>query len=393
MTKNLKIVIAFIIFSLQIYAQEENKDFYVTKGKGYEFHFFDDAYLLQLDFRGQFRASFPYNGFPVDVSDFDEERANFGINRARIKIGGYVNKPYFTYYFEQDIRNFNLLDFRAQFEKYDYFKVRIGQWKARYSRERIISSGKQTGLERSLINRPFTIDRQQGLSFYGNLDGGGAANMSYWVSAFTGMGRGGTTNDDNSLMYMTRLQWNPNGKDLGFSGSDLKYHDKFISSLAIAGVTNTSRYTRFSTSGGGQLYGYEPGVDGQYKIDQFLIESAFKYRGLSWQQEFHYKNIDDKINFEETTLLGNYIQLGYFFHHIIPGVPKQFEVFARHSYYDPNNDIKDNNNYEYTVGLNWFFKGHRNKLTFDYSYLDYNEFISSHETGNRFRLQWDVSIF
>ena len=46
----------------------------------------------------------------------------------------------------------------------------------------------------------------------------------------------------------------------------------------MAAVTNTSKFTRFSTSGGGQLYGYEPGVDGQYKVDQFMFETAFKYK-------------------------------------------------------------------------------------------------------------------
>ena len=50
-----------------------------------------------------------------------------------------------NFYLEQDIRGGNLLDFRAQIEKLSYLKFRVGQWKARYSRERVISSGKQTG--------------------------------------------------------------------------------------------------------------------------------------------------------------------------------------------------------------------------------------------------------
>ena len=92
-------------------AQEEKKDFYITKGKGFEFHFFDDNYLLQVDFRGQFRASYPYDDFPVLSTDFDADKASLEINRARIKIGGYVFKPYYTFYFEQDIKDANLLGF------------------------------------------------------------------------------------------------------------------------------------------------------------------------------------------------------------------------------------------------------------------------------------------
>jgi len=386
-------IFLLLFFSFPLLAQEKNKDFYITKGKGFEFHFFEDQYLLQVDFRGQFRASYPYDAFPIVSDDFNDDETTIGISRARIKIGGHVYKSYYTFYFEQDIKGANLLDFRVQIEKYAFLKLRVGQWKARYTRERVISSGKQQGLERSLINRVFTIDRQQGISLFGNLDGGGAANFSYWTSIFTGMGRGSSTNDDKNLMYLLRLQWNPNGEVVGFSGSDLEYHKKFISSIAFAGVTNTSAYTAFSTRGGEQLFGFEPGEDGQYKVDQLLFETAFKYRGISWQQELHYKNIDDKVNLEQTSLIGNYFQIGYFFHYAFPKFPKSLEIFARQAFYDANIDMAGNNNYEYTIGCNWFFKGHKNKLTFDYSYIEYNEFDPTFESGNRFRIQWDISIF
>lgn len=373
--------------------EKDKKDFYLKKGKGFEFHFDQDKYMFYIDFRGQFRASYPHNNFPTNEDDFSDDDINMGISRARIKFGGYVGEPAYNFYLEQDIRGGNLLDFRAQIEKLSYLKLRVGQWKARYSRERIISSGKQTGLERSLINRIFTIDRQQGVGLYGNLDGGGAANFNYWAEILTGSGRGGSVGDDDNLMYMMRMQWNPNGKELGFSGSDLKFHEKFVSSVAIAAVTNTSKYTRFSTSGGGQLYGYEPGVDGQYKVDQFLFETAFKYRGLSFDQELHYKNIDDKVNNDETLLIGNYFQVGYFFHYLIDKFPKPLEVFARQAFFDPDTDISGNNNYEYTFGLNWFFKGHKNKLTIDYSYLQFNQFTIEDNIDHMVRIQWDVSIF
>ena len=394
------IIVVFCFFCISnSYSQEEEKkkndgiDFYLKKGKGFEFHFDEDKYMFYIDFRGQFRASYPHQNFPTIEDDFSDDDINMGISRARIKFGGYVGEPGFNFYLEQDVRGGNLLDFRAQIEKLSYLKFRVGQWKARYSRERIISSGKQTGLERSLINRIFTIDRQQGIGFYGNLDGGGAANFNYWLEILTGSGRGGSVGDDDNLMYMTRLQWNPNGKELGFSGSDLKFHEKFVSSVALAAVTNTSRFTRFSTSGGGQLYGYEPGVDGQYKVDQFLFETAFKYRGLSFDQELHYKNIDDKVNLEETLLMGNYFQVGYFFHNLFDKFPKPLEVFARQAFFDPDTNISGNTNYEYTFGLNWFFKGHKNKLTIDYSYLDYNQFKIEDNTDHMVRIQWDVSIF
>mgnify|MGYP001117553729 CR=1 FL=1 len=387
------IFLIILLFSYHGYGQNKKSDFYFTKGKGFELHFFDDAYLLQIDFRGQFRTTYKHDEAPAFGEDFTQENTNFKINRARIKIGGHVYKSYYKYYFEQGIVGGNLLDFRVMIEKYPFLKLKVGQWKARYSRERIISSGKQQDVDRSIVNSVFTIDRQQGVSLYGNLGNKGVANFSYWASAFSGTGRGGSSNDDNTLMYLLRLQWNPNGEVLKFLGSDLKKHQKFISSFAIAGVTNTSKFTQFSTRGGGQLPGFDDGVDGQYKVDQYLFETAFKYKGLSWQQEFHYKNIDDRVKLEQTTLIGNYFQVGYFFHEVFEKFPKPLEIFARQAFYNPNTDISGNNNYEYTFGCNWFFKGHKNKLTLDYSYLQTDQSDFLYSKGNRVRLQWDISIF
>ncbi len=78
-------------------------------------------------------------------------------------------------------------------------------------------------------------------------------------------------------MYLLRLQWNPIGTPLKLVGSDLKYHKKLISSIAVAGVTNTSPYTAFSTNGGEQLIGFENEEGKIYKVNQLLFETAFKY--------------------------------------------------------------------------------------------------------------------
>jgi hypothetical protein len=77
---------------------------------------------------------------------------------------------------------------------------------------------------------------------------------------FTGTGRGGGVNDDDDLMYMVRLQWNPLGRKVWFTGSDLARSEAALS-LGAAGVTNRSPCTRFSGGGGGQLPGFEAGAD------------------------------------------------------------------------------------------------------------------------------------
>jgi hypothetical protein len=366
----------------------------ITYGtKGFELSTTDGNYRLQIQSRLQFKYSYPFDTDPVTFSDFQEEKTQtFKINRARLKVGGNVFQPWIKYYWEYDFPGTNLLDFRLMLEKFKFIKLKVGQWKIHYNRERIISSGKQQTVERSILTRPFTIDRQQGISLYGRLKGKSVADFNYWFSVLSGTGRGSTSNDDRYLMFMSRLQWNVFGRELNFSSSDTKYHEKPTGLIAIAGVTNRSPYTRFSTGGGGQLEGFESGEPGQYRVSQFLVETAFMFKGLSWQQEFHWKEIYDKINDEITALLGNYIQLGYFFHYWWNSVPKPLEAAFRFAFYDPDRNIEGDHRHEYSFNLNWFFKEHLNKLTAEISYLDLQRSLSEVVSGWRFRLQWDVSI-
>jgi len=203
----------------------------------------------------------------------------------------------------------------------------------------VISYGIQQTAERSILMRAFTVDRQQGISAYGILAGNGALNFNYWQSVFMGTGRGSTWDDDGKMMYMSRIQWNPTGKSMRFTGSDLEYHEKFIMLIALAGVTNQSPYTRFSQGVGGQLSGFEEGETGQYWVNQLMAETAGKYRGFSWQQELHYKQIIDHINNIETEMAGNLIQAGYFLGQLWESFPEELEIFARHAFYFPGMNI------------------------------------------------------
>ncbi len=362
--------------------------------KGFQLSTLDNNYSLQLGGRLQFRFATPSDQNPLSYDEvFDTTEPVFKINRARLKVGGNAFKPYLEYYFEYELSQSNLLDFRVMFKKWKEMSIKIGQWKTYFNRERVISSGKQQMVERSIINRPFTIDRQQGISFYGRLFENSLTDITYHLSILTGTGRGATVNDDGHLMYVGRLQWNFLGREVSMSGSDLDFTEKPTALVALAGATNRSPYTRFSQAGGGQLEGFEDGLPGQYRVNQFMIETAFKYRGFSWQSEIHTKTIDDKLNLQETTLTGNYFQAGYFFSNIVDFVPKSLEVAGRFATYRLNIDVPDNLEHEYAMAFNWFFKGgHRNKITTEFTYFDFETALEDQASGWRFRVQWDISF-
>jgi len=310
-----------------------------------------------------------------------------------LKVGGHAYRPWLKYYWEYELSQSNLLDFRLMIEKWDWINFKVGQWKVEFTRERFISSGEQQMIERSLINRPFTVDRQQGITVYGHLKGNGLADFNYWLAVLTGTGRGNSQNDDSKLMYFGRLQWNFLGRTLEFEGSDLEIHQEPVGIIAVAVVTNRSPYTRFSQAGGGSLEGFEDGASGQYRVNQLNVETAFKYRGFSWQSELHWKDIIDKLdNDAATQLRGFYVQGGYFFNQVLPWWPEPLEFAVRHASFRPDVALSGNTQHETSFDFNWFFNGHKNKLTAEVSYFKFLTEELDYAKGWRYRLQWDISL-
>ena len=362
--------------------------------KGFEFQTKDDKFSMQIQARLQFRFATPGDQDPVTFDDYEQgKKPVFKINRARLKVGGHVFQPWLSYYWEYELSQSNLLDFRLMIEKWDWLSFKVGQWKVEFTRERFISSGEQELVDRSFINRPFTVDRQQGVEVYGHLKSHGPIDFNYWLATLTGTGRGSTSNDDNHLMYFGRLQWNFLGRSVPFEGGDMEFHKKPAAIIAIAAVTNQSPYTRFSQAGGGYLAGFENGLPGQYRVNQSNIETALMYRGFSWQSEWHHKNIINTLGNDSTTkMTGFYVQAGYFFHYLLPWWPKQMEAAARHAQYRPDATLKNNIQTESSFDLNWFFNGHKNKLTAELSYFSSQDESLQLATGFRYRLQWDISL-
>src|SRR5262245_42940711 len=375
------LVTLLIFISSSLSAQEMEEDTAASATlkynmhKGFEFKTRDNRFMLQIQSRLQFRFATPEDADPVTYDDFTgEEKPTFKINRARLKVGGHAFQPWLKYYREYELSQSNLLNFTVMVEKWDWLKFQVGQFKVEYTRERRISSGEQQMVDRSVINRPFTIDRQQGAEIYGRLKGKGIADFNYWLGTFTGTGRGSTQNDDSHLMYFGRVQWNFTGIYLDFEGSDLEIHEKPAGVLALSAVTNQSPYTRFSQAGGGSLEGYENGQPGQYRVTQANLETAFMYKGFSWQSEAHWKEIIDKLNNDHTDVLhGYYVQAGYFFHQAFDWWPKPLEVAMRNAGYMPNNEADQTKKRETSLAFNWFFRGHKNKLTAETSYFNYDK--------------------
>ena len=376
----------------------------------------DGLFSTTLQWRVQGRWTYPGRSDPLDQTAFDDHaESSFELRRIRMKIGGHGYQPWIHYYFEIDLQpgrsfdgasdaNVRLLDWRISLARYPWATLMLGQWKINYNRERVDSSGKQTFVERSIVNRVFTLDRQIGVMLHGRLNPGTPADMHYYAGIWSGGGRGLEGNDDDNMMYMGRLQWNVFGRELQWRQSDTTFHARPAASLSMAGYTTIGKCTRWSSNGCGELRGFiEDGQarDGQFRVEGVQVGTAFKYRGFAWQHENHWKRVKDggrdadamlmpaeDVRASQAELFGGYFQAGYFLHYLMPVIPKPLETALRYAYVDSEVAGFDDFRQEWTGALNWFFAGHRNKVTLDASFLTLNRSA----TERRVRLQWDVSF-
>jgi phosphate-selective porin OprO/OprP len=379
---------------------------------GFELKTRDGSFATQLQWRIQSRWSYPDSEEFTTTSDFtDNPESTFELRRVRMKIGGHGYESWLNYYFEIDLQPtreagaeseesaVRLLDGRITLDKFSYLSLRLGQWKVPYNRERRDSSGRLQFVERSIVNEFFTIDRQIGAMAYGRLAPGTVFDSHYYAGVYTGSGRG-EANDDGNMMYFGRYQWNFLGRVLEFSQSDVEYHEVPAGNLAFAAYTTVGICTQWSSSGCGALPGFpspSAAFDGQFRVEGMVEEFAFKWRGLSIQHEYHWKQIKNNGLPEgapghKTNLMGSYSQIGYFPHYLVPIIPRPLEAAFRYAFVDPDVSVSNDKLQEFTTAINWFFAGHQNKLTLDASYLTLAQPAGNEQTEQRIRLQWDVSF-
>ena len=172
-------------------SEEEGFKLFEYGSKGLDIRSRDGNFATHVELRAQLR--FTSRDFDDPIAPNPDERVgDFVVNRARLKIGGHAYRPWLTYYFEYDFVRSVLLDLRFTLQASDELRLRVGQWKVPYNRERVDSSGKQQFAERSIVTPWFTLDRQQGAALFGRLWKGTRADSWYNVGVFSATGRGGS---------------------------------------------------------------------------------------------------------------------------------------------------------------------------------------------------------
>lgn len=373
---------------------------------GFEIRTDDNQFSLAIQNRIQTRFSDPFDSDPRTLADLDRTESSFMIRRARTKLTGHAYVPWLKYYLQYDWAQPVLRDLTLTMDKYPWAQVRVGRGKVTYNNERVASSGSQQFVNRSIVNDIFTVDRQQGIEIKGRLFADKWYDMTYYTGVFTGAGMSVRTNDDRNLMYSGRLQWNALGGELAFAQSDVEIHEKPALNIAVAANTNRSRCTAFETDasscrtltdfrlGRARYLTATTAAAGQYRINQMMEEVNFKWKGFSFLHEFHAKNIQDTVtNDDDTTLLGGFVQAGFFPHEQMPLIPKNIEVAGRYAFVDMDNGRRNDKQTELSGVINYYLQGHFNKLSVQLSRLSVEDPIRVQEdTENRLWAQWELTF-
>ena len=225
-------MLAFIGLSTNIALAEPLKGFTTFKpGKGFILQTDNGNYELQLRTRLQILSDTTF----IKGEDIESK---FMLRRARVVFKGHYYNPNNIFKLELAIspkdlgmsetkpaKNSPLLDYYFGFTQLRDLSFKLGQYKVPFTRERVISSGNLSLVDRSIVNKEFTVDRDTGIEIYSKDLFGLGKHLRYHAGVYSGLGRNVTSTHDFNLMYLGRIEILPAGefKD-DYSYVDFKRH-------------------------------------------------------------------------------------------------------------------------------------------------------------------------
>lgn len=336
----------------------------------------DGDYSFNMGFRFQTRFTYRDND-----EDFDEpDKTDIDVRRARLCFGGNIYSKDVNYYVEIDGDSFevNLRDYYVWWSPLEELNIKTGYFKVPANRQWNSSGFKLLFQDRSIASDAFRQDRDYGLDIFGRpFDD----HMEYHAAVFRGVGQnpskvlGRDENIDNELLYVLTARYYPfgwyNSYNLatGWDETDVKYEEKFKAVIGASIVYNAKERDK-------KL------ADTDSVIGN--IDAGMRYRGFTWDSEYYIRSNDPEADGGDSiTSDGFYTQAGYFI------IPKKLELAVRYSLFDPDNDMPDDLQREYSTGVNYYFRGHRSKIQADVSHF-VTDTEDTDKNENRFRLQYQM---
>jgi phosphate-selective porin OprO and OprP len=368
-------IIAVIIFSVlsspAIAQTQAPLSFFTKKGKGFGLVTKDSTFSLNFQFRMQNRATY----VSKSESDFDPESFEFRVRRLRFKFEGFVYNPKLTYYIQLSVSRGDM-DWRVTdnslinsspnivrdaviyYSPSKQVRFGFGQTKLPGNRQRVVSSGDQQFVDRSIVNATFNIDRDFG--FFAQYTG----NYLNLRGALTsGEGRNAlperASPSNKGLAYTGRVELLPFGKFTGtndYIEGDLEREPTPKVSIAATYSFN-DQAVRVAGQLGNDLYRPR-------SIRNFEADILFKYNGWAFYNEYMQRDANNPVTVNDAGRTrhifvgdGYLSQLSYLF-------KNNFEVAGRITQITPQSQIEDLERQirQFEFGVTKYLVGHRLKV-------------------------------
>lgn len=366
-------------------------------GKGFAFATVDKRFSLVIRARIQPRFELEHPNAPRGSTE-----DVFQLRRARLQLQGNLfgihNKYYIQFGFtprdmtgglivgDGSPRRNPLRDARLEFDYLRDFTIWVGQTKVPFSRQRVISDGNLSAIDRSIANEEFNLDRDVGVQALSKDLGGLGGRLGYNLGVFMGEGRNTFQLTDPGMLYVARVDVRPLGSfddevesDLGRSrkvglgiGTAYAFHDNAQGNRGVHGE-------RWADEGTADYHNVT--VDAVLKWRGLAIESAFH-----WRRGIHRKNggAVDSLDMPIPTELARN-GLGWFgqIAWLVPRIP--LELVGRYGLV--RNTFGSGSGLgradEAGGGLNYYLAGHNFKIQADYYRLWDDSLASSFDVSAR----------
>lgn len=389
--RNAPFITFFLLIGFNAFSQTATPTPYFDFSKGIGMTAPDSIFSVNIRFRMQNRVALT----TFSESDLGIKQVEALVRRVRLRFGGFVYSPKLTYNLQLSFTRGDMdwdntqfpnvvRDAYIQYQWTKRFSIGFGQTKLPGNRQRVISSGEQQLVDRSIVNAAFNIDRDFGVQFNYRL-----SHVALRGAISSGEGRN-IAKSDNGLAYTGRIEFLPlgaftNGGDY-FEG-DLMREQKPKLSIGIVYSHNHHAVRQAGQLG---LPLYE-----QSNIGSFMVDALYKYAGWAFSAEYHDRTAtnpitDDGTGNERYVYVGtgqNY-QLSYLF-------IKNWEVIGRYSNITPAKVLENEENIrnQYTIGLTKYLRGHRVKIQNDLSFDEAHAVGSSLSTRSwTYRFQIELGI-
>ena len=373
----------------------------VTYGSdGMELRSPGDGFSAVVGWRNQVRFTTPFVAAPDGPQDIDDAtRDDFRLNRSRVKVEGHAFSPRLTYTFQGDFVEERVRDLNVTYAVRDWLKVRAGWWKIEYLLERMQSSGAQQLVDRSILDRWFTLGRQAGIQVHGRVGGRSGWGGRYYVGAFRNIERN-VSGGALLPVWQARYEWSWAGREIDRVQGDPDASRELLLALGSSVVRTEGAHAFYSGAGIGQSVPVPglPDLDllterpDRYRTRQYAGDATMKWRGVSLQGELHRKEVRATQVGAERTLLGGYVMGGVLASTLWSRAPKPLELTARVAIVDPAMESDVGHQQERVIGATWYVQGHRNKVSVDVTRLRYSSPTRIRETDLRTRVQWEFTF-